>query len=86
MTGVTNFGDIVTSPMYECDLPDSRSESKMRHSDWCGELIAPQNGRIRFVGITERVATALASSGILRSRRVLCKDDGTPLTRQGAWS
>jgi hypothetical protein len=48
MTGVTNFGDIVASPMYECDLPYSRSKSKMRHSDWCGELIAAKNGRIRL--------------------------------------
>lgn len=86
MTGVTSFGDIVASPMYECDLPYSRSKSKMRHSDWCGELIAPKNGRIRFVGMTERVATALRQQRHLRSRRVLCRDDGTPLTRQGAWS
>jgi hypothetical protein len=43
MTGVTNFGDIVASPMCECDLPDSRSKSKMRHSDWCGELIVVTN-------------------------------------------
>ena len=45
--------------MYQCDLPYSRSKSKMRHSDWCGELIAPKNGRIRFVGITARVALVL---------------------------
>ena len=45
--------------MYECDLPYSRSKSKRRHSDGCDELIAPKNGRIRFVGITEPVALVL---------------------------
>src|SRR5687767_14030414 len=44
MTGVTSFGDIVASPMYECDLPYTRSKSKMRHPDRCGELIAPKTG------------------------------------------
>ena len=56
------------------------------HSDSCGELTAPKNGRIRFVGMTERLAMALRQQRHLRSRRVLCNDDGTPLTRQGAWS
>ena len=51
-----------------------------------GELTAPKNGRIRFVGMTERLAEAIRQQRHLRSRRVLCKDDGTPLTRQGAWS
>jgi integrase len=54
--------------------------------DWCGELTAPKNGRIRFVGMTERLAAAIRQQWHLRSRRVLCKDDSTPLTRQGAWS
>jgi len=58
----------------------------LRHSDWCGELTAPKNGRIRFVGMTDRLAAAIRQHRHLRSRRVLCKDDGTPLTRQGAWS
>jgi superfamily II DNA or RNA helicase len=60
--------------------------SRMQHSDWCGELTATKNGRIRFVGMTERLAAAIRQQRHLRSRRVLCKGDGTPLTRQGAWS
>ena len=36
--------------------------------------------------MTERLAAALRQHRHLRNRRVLCKDDGTPLTRQGAWS
>jgi integrase len=38
------------------------------------------------VGMTERLATALRKHRHLRHRRVLCKDDGAPLTRQGCWS
>jgi site-specific recombinase XerD len=36
--------------------------------------------------MTERLAAAIRQQRHLRSRRVLCKDDGTPITRQGAWS
>jgi hypothetical protein len=36
--------------------------------------------------MTERLAAAIRQQRHLRSRRALCKDDGTPLTRQGAWS
>ena len=36
--------------------------------------------------MTERVATALRKHRHLRSPRVLCLDDGKPITRQGAWS
>ncbi len=38
------------------------------------------------MAMTERVATALRKHRHLRSSRVLCKDDGQPITRQGAWS
>jgi site-specific recombinase XerD len=58
----------------------------VRHSDWRGELTAPKNGRIRFVGMTERLAAALRQHRHLRSRRVVCTNEGTPLTRQAAWS
>jgi site-specific recombinase XerD len=41
--------------------------------------------RVLHIGV-ERLAAAIRQQRHLRSRRVLCKDDGTPLTRQGAWS
>ena len=77
-------GEIVALEWADVDL--DRRQIRVRHSDWCGELTAPKNGRIRFVGMTERLAAALRQHRHLRSRRVLCKDDGTPLTRQNAWS
>jgi integrase len=77
-------GEIVALEWADVDF--DRRQLRVQHSDWNGELTAPKNGRIRFVGMTERLATALRHQRHLRSRRVLCKDDGTPLTRQGAWS
>jgi integrase len=77
-------GEIVALEWADVDL--ERRQIRVRHSDWCGELTAPKNGRIRFAGMTERLAAAIRQQRHLRSRRVLCKDDGTPITRQGAWS
>jgi hypothetical protein len=68
------------------DIELDRRQIIVRHSGWNGELTAPKNGRIRYVGMTERLATALRKHRHLGHRRVLCKDDGTPLTRQGCWS
>jgi site-specific recombinase XerD len=36
--------------------------------------------------MTERLATALRQHRHLRSLRVVCTNEGTPLTRQAAWS
>jgi len=77
-------GEIVA--LHWSDVDFTRGQICIRHSDWRGELTAPKNGRTRFVTMTERVAATLRSHRHLRSKRVLCKDDGTPLTRQGAWS
>ena len=77
-------GEIVALEWTDIDL--ERRQISIRHSDWRGQLTTPKNGRGRVVAMTERVATALRKHRHLRSSRVLCKDDGTPLTRQGAWS
>jgi integrase len=68
------------------DVDHERGRICVRHSDWRGRLTSPKNGRTRFVTMTARLAAALRSHRHLRSGRVLCKDDGQPLTRQGAWS
>jgi integrase len=77
-------GEIVALQWGDVDF--ERRQIRVRHSDWGGKLLPPKNGRIRVVGMTERLTTALRRLRHLRSPRVLCKDDGTPLTRQGAWS
>ena len=82
--GGMRVGEIVALEWADIDL--DRRQISIRHSDWRGQLTTPKNGRGRFVAMTERVATALRKHRHLRGSRVLCKDDGQPITRQGAWS
>ena len=82
--GGMRAGEIVALEWADIDL--ERRQISIRHSDWRGQLTSPKSGRGRFVAMTERVATALRKQRHLRSPRVLCLDDGKPITRQGAWS
>jgi len=41
---------------------------------------------VRFVPLTERLFETLREYRHLRGPRVLCKDDGQPLSRQSAWT
>jgi len=82
--GGLRAGEIVA--LQWADLKHERGQICVRHSDWRGQLTTPKNGKTRFVTMTVRLAAALRQHRHLRSGRVLCKDDGQPLTRQGAWS
>ena len=46
------------------------------------ERPTPKGGRLRYVPLTIRLAAAFRAHRHLRSRNVLCQDDGQPLTRQ----
>ena len=76
-------GEMVALKGRDVDL--AKRQLCVRQSDWKGQLTAPKNGRIRYVPLTGRLAEALNQYRHLRSSRVLCKDDGRPLTRQSAW-
>ena len=54
----------------------------MQRSDWNGQVTVPKGGRLRYVPLTLRRASALRDHRHLRSVRVLCQDDGQALTRQ----
>ena len=82
--GGLRVGEIVALEWDDVDL--TRGLVRVRHSDWQGQLTTPKNGHIRYVKMTERLGSAVRQHRHLRSSRVLCKEDGTPLTRQGAWS
>ena len=82
--GGLRVGEIVALEWRDFDL--GRRQISVRHSDWRGQLTSPKNGRGRSVGMTKRVTTALRNHRHLRSTRVLCLDNGKPITRQGAWS
>ena len=77
-------GEMVALRWADVDFVTGRLS--VRCSDWRGELTSTKSLRTRHVDMTERLATALRQHRHLRNVRVLCKDDGKPLTRQGAWS
>jgi integrase len=54
----------------------------IERSDWKGHVTTTKGGRVRHVGMTRRLAVALQRCRSLRSRRVLCQDDGEPLTQK----
>ncbi len=54
----------------------------VERSDWDGEVTAPKGGRLRHIPLTSRLWSALREHRHLKSARVLCNDDGSPLTRQ----
>lgn len=54
----------------------------VRHSEWKGKVTVPKGGRPRLVPLTNRLRTALRAHRHLRSERVVCHDDGEPLTQK----
>jgi integrase len=53
----------------------------IQRSAWKGQETTPKGGRLRYVKMTTRLATALREHRHLRSPYVLCQDDLRPLTR-----
>jgi integrase len=64
------------------DIDLAKRQLCVRQSDWNGQVGTPKNGRLRYVPLTRRLASALAEHRHLRSRRVLCQNDGAAFTRQ----
>ena len=54
----------------------------VQRSDWKGHVTMPKGGRLRYVPLTSRLATALREARHLRSTRVLCQRDGFTLTQK----
>jgi site-specific recombinase XerD len=51
-------------------------------SDWKGQVTTTKGGRLRYVPLTERLAAALRGHRHLKGPRVLCADEGAPLTQR----
>jgi integrase len=64
------------------DVDFNLGQISIRRSDWEGQVTSPKGGRSRTVSMTSRLARALRDHRHVRSHRVLCRDDGEPLTRQ----
>jgi integrase len=64
------------------DLDLAKRQLCVERSDWNGRVTVPKGGTLRYVPLTVRLAAALRDHRHLRSSRVLCQDNGEPLTRQ----
>jgi integrase len=73
-------GEMVALEWGDVDL--TKRQLCVRQSDWNGQVGSTKGGRLRYVPLTRRLAAALADHRHLRSKRVLCQDDGQPFTRQ----
>ena len=54
----------------------------VNRSEWKGQVSTPKGGCSRRVTMTPRLAAALSKHKHLRGDRVLCLEDGTPLTQK----
>ncbi len=78
--GGLRCGEMIALEWADVDLV--RKKLCVKRSDWNGQIGTPKGGRHRFVPLTLRLEAALRQHRHLRSSRVLCQDDGGPLTRQ----
>ena len=53
----------------------------IQRSEWRGHVTVPKGGRLRYVPMTARLATELQGHRHLKSKRVLCLEDGAALTQ-----
>jgi integrase len=63
------------------DVDFAKRQLCVQRSEWRGHVNTPKGGRLRYVPMTVRLATALREHRHLKSARVLCADDGSPLTQ-----
>lgn len=73
-------GEMMALEWTDVDL--GRRQLRIQRSDWKGQVTATKGGRPRVVPMTARLAEALRKHKHLRGPRVLCSEDGTPLTQR----
>jgi len=64
------------------DVDLTKRQLCVQRSEWKGQVTSPKGGRLRYVPLTARLATALRAHRHLKGRRVLCDTDGAPLTQR----
>jgi len=72
-------GEIMALQWTEVDL--RKCQVCVQRSTWRGHTTTPKGGRLRYVPLTRRLATALHDHRHLRGPLVLSHDDGTGLTQ-----
>src|SRR5688572_28826647 len=68
-------GEIMALEWPDVDL--AKRQICVQRSEWKGHVTVPEGGRLRYVPMTVRLATALREHGHLRSTRVLCRNSAT---------
>jgi integrase len=71
-------GEMMALEWRDVDL--DKRQLCIERSDWKGHVTAPKGGRLRYVPLTVRLATALRKHRHLQGSRVLCQRSGEPLT------
>jgi len=74
------LGEMVALEWNDIDLV--KRQLCVERSSWKGQVATPKGGRLRYVPLTVRLATALRDHRHLRGPRVLYQDDGRPLTEK----
>jgi integrase len=71
-------GEIMALEWRDVDL--QKRQLCVQRSDWKGHVTVPKGGRLRHVPLTVRLASGLREHRHLRSDRVLCLTDGSPMS------
>lgn len=64
------------------DVDLGKRQLWVRQSEWKGHVTSPKGGRPRCIPLTARLAEELRAARHMRSQRVLCREDGQPLTQK----
>lgn len=73
-------GEMMALEWADIDL--KKRQMCVQRSEWKGHVTVPKGGRLRYVPLTIRLAAALRQHRQLKSNRVLCSADGSPLTQR----
>jgi integrase len=73
-------GEMMALEWSDADL--AKRQLAVQRSDWKGHVTTTKGGRVRYVPMTVRLATALRDHRHLRGPRVLIHADGAPLTQK----
>lgn len=73
-------GEMMALEWADVDL--AKRQLTIQRSEWKGHVTMPKGGRLRYVPLTVRLASALREHRHLRGGRVLCGDGGDPLTQR----
>jgi integrase len=73
-------GEMMALEWSDVDL--EKRQLRIERSDWKGQVTSTKGGRVRFVPMTVRLASALRQHRHLRGRRVLVQGTGEPVTQK----